>query len=62
VGGHDAPVIEMNKQAYARMTCPKDLRLIPGATHLFEEVGALERVAEMAAEWFERHFTSSTGP
>ena len=59
VGGNDTPVIEMNKQAYALMKCPKELRLIPGATHLFEEGGALERVAEMAAEWFERHFATA---
>jgi len=57
VGGNDTPVIDLNKQAYTRMICPKELRLIPGATHLFEEGGALERVSEMAAEWFERHFT-----
>ena len=56
VGGNDTAVIEMNKEAYAQMTCPRELRLVPGATHLFEERGALERVAEMAAEWFERHF------
>jgi predicted alpha/beta-hydrolase family hydrolase len=62
VGGNDTPVIEMNKEAYARMMCPKELRLIPGATHLFEEEGALERVAEMTAEWFERHFAPVIGP
>ena len=56
VGGNDTPVIQMNRDAYEQMTCPKELRLIPGATHLFEETGALERVAEMAAEWFARHF------
>src|SRR4051794_30049374 len=59
VGGADRPVIEMNQQAYARMRCPKELRLVPGATHLFEEPGALEQVAEMAAEWFERHFKAT---
>lgn len=56
VGGNDTAVIEMNKEACARMRCPKELRLVPGATHLFEESGTLEQVAEMAAEWFERHF------
>lgn len=56
VGGNDAPVIEMNRSAYDQMTCPRELRLIPGATHLFEEAGALERVAEMAADWFAQHF------
>ena len=59
VGGNDTAVIEMNKEAYARMTCPKELRLVPGATHLFEEPGALEQVAEMAAEWFQQHFAGT---
>jgi putative phosphoribosyl transferase len=60
VGGMDTTVIELNKQAYAQMQCPRELRLIPGATHLFEETGALERVAEMAAEWFARHLAAGS--
>ncbi len=56
VGGEDTAVIQMNRQAFEKMTCPKDLRLVPGATHLFEEPGTLERVANMAAGWFELHF------
>ena len=52
VGGNDTPVIAMNQEAFDQMRCPKELRLIPGAAHLFEETGALERVAEMAADWF----------
>jgi putative phosphoribosyl transferase len=59
VGGDDTVVIEMNQDALAKMRCPKELRLIPGATHLFEEPGALEQVAEMAAEWFELHFKAA---
>ena len=55
VGGDDTPVIEMNREALAQMRCQKELRLIPGATHLFEEPGALEKVAAMAADWFGRH-------
>jgi len=55
VGGNDTPVIELNKEAYARMRCEKALKLIPGATHLFEEEGALERVARLASEWFAAH-------
>ena len=55
VGANDTIVVELNQQAYAEMRCPKELRLIPGATHLFEEPGALERVANLAAEWFARH-------
>src|SRR2546426_3198187 len=50
VGGDDTAVIEMNQDALAKMRCPKELRLIPGATHLFEETGTLEQVAEMAAD------------
>jgi putative phosphoribosyl transferase len=56
VGGEDTAVIEMNRRAFEKLTCPKELRLVPGATHLFEEAGALEQVAEMAAGWFELHF------
>lgn len=56
VGAADTAVVEMNRTALKQMTCPKELRLVPRATHLFEEPGALEKVAEMAAEWFELHF------
>ena len=55
VGGADQPVIELNEQAYERLRCEKALRIVPGATHLFEEFGALEIVAKMAAEWFAHH-------
>ena len=54
VGGLDYPVIEMNKAALARLQCEKELKIIPGATHLFEEPGTLEQVASLAAEWFQR--------
>jgi putative phosphoribosyl transferase len=56
VGGEDIPVIAMNRQACEQLRCPKELRIVPGATHLFEEKGTLEQVARMAAEWFEQHF------
>lgn len=59
VGGHDWPVIEMNQEALARLTCPKELIIVPGATHLFEEPGALEQVADHAADWFERYLTKA---
>ena len=59
IGGDDTAVIEMNREAFARMTCPKELRLVPGATHLFEEPGALGQVAQMAAGWFELHFKAN---
>lgn len=55
VGGEDHPVIEMNQQAYRLLRCPKQLTIIPGATHLFEEPGTLEQVAEHATKWFQRH-------
>ena len=55
VGGEDAPVIPLNEEAYTRLRCQKALRIIPGASHLFEEPGALERVAGMASEWFVNH-------
>jgi putative phosphoribosyl transferase len=58
VGGNDEPVIEMNRQALAKLTCPeKQLVIVPGATHLFEEPGTLEEVARLAAEWFAHCFT-----
>ena len=55
VGGLDYPVIEMNRRAFALLRCEKELKIIPGATHLFEEPGRLEQVAELAADWFQRH-------
>ncbi len=54
VGGNDAPVIEMNKEALAQLEVEKKLEIVPGATHLFEEPGALENVAQLACDWFER--------
>jgi dienelactone hydrolase len=55
VGGSDVPVIEMNRQAMARMHCERRLEIVPGATHLFEEPGTLEKVAELARDWFTRY-------
>lgn len=52
VGGLDTQVIAMNREAYDLMDCPRRLEIVPGATHLFEEPGTLERVADLAAEWF----------
>ncbi len=57
VGGNDFPVIEMNREALARIKTEKRLVIVPGATHLFEEPGALEQVADLAQEWFVRHLT-----
>jgi pimeloyl-ACP methyl ester carboxylesterase len=58
VGGLDYPVIEMNQAAFARLRCEKELKIVPGATHLFEEPGTLEEVASLAANWFQRHLHS----
>jgi putative phosphoribosyl transferase len=55
VGGDDLPVIEMNRQALSALRAEKELEIIPGATHLFEEPGTLEQVAHSARTWFERH-------
>jgi len=55
VGGHDEPVIELNREAYDRLASDKELVIIPGATHLFEEPGTLEEVARLTAQWFTRH-------
>ncbi|MDX1690234.1 MAG: alpha/beta family hydrolase [Acidimicrobiia bacterium] len=55
VGGDDHTVIDLNRQAMAAMTAPVSLEIVPGAGHLFEEPGALDRVAELAAGWFRRH-------
>lgn len=55
VGGHDEPVIKMNQEAYDLLTCEKKLVIVPGATHLFEEPGTLEQVAEQAGRWFVRY-------
>ena len=55
VGGNDDIVIELNEQARDRMPCEVKLEIVPGATHLFEEPGALERVAQLASDWFVNH-------
>jgi putative phosphoribosyl transferase len=59
VGGADDVVLELNRDAAARLMCPKELAVVPGATHLFEEPGALEQVASLAAVWFSKHFGAS---
>lgn len=55
VGGADTEVLELNRLAYRRLACTKRLEVVPRATHLFEEPGALDSVAELAAAWFENH-------
>ena len=53
MGGADFGVIELNQQALERLKGEKSIQIVPGATHLFEEAGALDRVIELAADWFE---------
>src|SRR5919112_4708249 len=60
VGGNDEPVIGMNEEALARMRAGKRLQIVPGASHLFEEPGALEEVARLATVWFARHLAPHT--
>jgi putative phosphoribosyl transferase len=62
VGGNDEPVIQMNRDAMAGMHAEVHLEIVPGATHLFEERGALEQVARLSADWFERHLPAHDGP
>ena len=57
VGGYDDVVIMLNRDAYAQLNCEKELSIVPGATHLFEEPGTLEQAAEAAAKWFSGHLT-----
>ena len=52
VGGYDLPVIDMNQEALDQLRVPKQLTIVPGATHLFEEPGTLEEVARLASQWF----------
>jgi len=55
VGGADTVVLELNEDAYAALNCTKHLDVVPGATHLFEEPGALDKVVEAAGDWFAQH-------
>jgi len=59
VGERDEVVIGINQQALLKLTCPKQLKIVPRASHLFEESGVLEEVAQLATEWFQRHLSDS---
>lgn len=61
VGGRDLPVLAMNREALAELRSEKKLAIIPGATHLFEEAGALEEVARMAMNWFVNYLSRRVG-
>jgi putative phosphoribosyl transferase len=62
VGAADDVVVELNEQAFTRLHGPKALEIVPGATHLFPEAGALETVMELAGDWFETHFGDAPRP
>jgi dienelactone hydrolase len=62
VGGADHGVIELNEEAHKRLQCEKQLAIVPGATHLFEERDALEQVAQLAASWFTAHMAHVEHP
>ena len=62
VGGFDDVVIELNQRAYDQLHCKKELVIVPGATHLFEEPGTLEEVARQAAAWFAKHLPVQQRP
>ncbi|HLT01011.1 MAG TPA: dienelactone hydrolase family protein [Geminicoccaceae bacterium] len=61
VGGDDHAVLDLNRTALDRLTCEKRLEIVPGAGHLFEEPGALDRVIELARAWFVRHLRERAG-
>jgi putative phosphoribosyl transferase len=59
VGSRDQQVLALNEQALAQMTCLVQLAVVPGATHLFEEPGALEHAARLARDWFVQRLTGA---
>jgi putative phosphoribosyl transferase len=61
VGGLDIQVIELNRQAMERLTSFKELSIVPGATHIFEEQGTLPQVADLAAAWFVKYLSPARG-
>ena len=62
VGGADEVVLDLNRDALATLRCEKRLEIVPGATHLFEEPGALEQAAQLAADWFEQRLPAAPPP
>ena len=59
VGSLDAPVVQMNREALERLRCTKEMQVVEGASHLFEEPGTLEQVAALARDWFRTHLVAS---
>jgi putative phosphoribosyl transferase len=62
VGSEDHPVVEMNARALQRLRCDKRIEVVVGATHLFEEPGALQEVARLARDWFVHHLVEAPRP
>lgn len=62
VGGADPGVLELNEEALRQLRCASELEIVPGATHLFEEPGTLEKVGDLAAAWFARHLACAPHP
>jgi pimeloyl-ACP methyl ester carboxylesterase len=62
VGGNDPETLKLNEQAVVQMRCEREMRIIPGATHLFEELGALDRVTHLARGWFRRYLGTKRTP
>jgi putative phosphoribosyl transferase len=63
VGGHDEPVIDLNQEAKGKMQgAHVELKIVPGATHLFEEPGTMEQVERLADDWFVRYLKAGSGP
>jgi putative phosphoribosyl transferase len=62
VGGHDKAVLELNRTAYAQLSGEKQLEIVPNATHLFEEPGAINAVAALASDWFRRYLVPNCAP
>jgi pimeloyl-ACP methyl ester carboxylesterase len=62
VGGYDEPVLDLNRDAFARLPGVKALRIVPRAGHLFEEPGAMTQVTQLASAWFDQHLTRGEAP
>ncbi|HOX96470.1 MAG TPA: alpha/beta hydrolase [Candidatus Woesebacteria bacterium] len=58
-GGEEKEIIDLNRKAYIKLGCIKKMEIVPGATHLFEEPGAFEKIVELAGNWFERCFLAN---
>lgn len=62
VGGQDVDVLSLNEEAYAKLVCEKSLRIVPGASHLFEEPGKLDQAVQLSVHWFTKHMGAPQNP